>query len=276
METYLEQLIDDIRKAAWKVRPPHHLWEESKADPDDELELEDMSFVEQYIYGEEQSIAEITGIEQDQLPLPEQLTEPQQSLLAIELEKLLQLFHFCLDFPETFPAHLRYPFIREFWAGSQVPLSFGENHIEFCSYEENDCPFPGYCNTCKEMAEQMKYDEECGSNRFNDDFDTDNLLLSPEEIDVWMKEQQEFHDDELKMDEIVGRNDDALLPGGFSGGWFDDDGTPINPELIPVPGLCTICKKYQEENAEESLLCLMNRYDQRNNPDFKCGAFEKT
>lgn len=175
MEHYLKQLIDDIRQASWNVRPPHQLWAESKADPDNELELEDMSFIEQYVEGEEQPIGEITGIGQEQLPPPELLSEAQQAVLAEELEKLLDLFHFKLDFPATFPAALRYPFIRNFWGERHVALSFGENHIEFCDYDEENCPFPGYCTTCKEVAAQMKFDEE--SARGNQPFDDDESEL---------------------------------------------------------------------------------------------------
>jgi hypothetical protein len=58
-------------------------------------------------------------------------------------------------------------------------------------------------------------------------------------------------------------------------GLFNDDGTRIDPETVPLPGLCVICKSHQTEDWEENLLCLMNRNDQRDEPDFKCGMFEK-
>jgi hypothetical protein len=58
-------------------------------------------------------------------------------------------------------------------------------------------------------------------------------------------------------------------------GFYNDDGTKIDPDSVPVPGLCVICKSHQTEDWEENLLCLMNRNDQRDEPDFKCGAFEK-
>lgn len=58
-------------------------------------------------------------------------------------------------------------------------------------------------------------------------------------------------------------------------GFYDDDGTKIDPESVPVPNLCVICKKHMADDWEENLLCLMNRNDQRNNEDFICGAFEK-
>lgn len=58
-------------------------------------------------------------------------------------------------------------------------------------------------------------------------------------------------------------------------GFYDDDGTKIDPDSVPVPSLCVICKSHQVDDWEENLLCLMNRNDQRNEKDFKCGAFEK-
>lgn len=275
MKRYIEQLLDDIRQASWNVRPPHELWAESKADPDNELELEDMSFIEQYVEGDKLPIAELTGLAQEQLPVPERLNEQQQALLAGELEKLLDVFHFKLDFPESFPANLRYPFIRNFWAESHVPLSFGENHIEFCKYEEDDCPFPGYCTTCEEVAAQMKFDEEHGAKADDWDFDVDELLLSPKEIEKWARERQELLEDENEFDGIMESRDRANFVPYFRGGLFDDDGNPIAPESVAVPSLCVICKMYQVDDPEENLLCLMNRFDQRNSQDFKCGMFEK-
>ncbi len=190
MKRYIEQLIEDIHKSTWNLKPPSKLWGESEADPDNERELEDMSYVEKYIYGEQQAIGKITGIEPEQIPPTEILTTEQQSQLAIELEKLLQNYHFVLDFPEKYPAHLRYRFIRDFWNEEHVPLSFGENHIEFCNYEEANCPFPGYCDTCKEIAEQIKFDEIHGV-KADLDFDLENLLPSQEELDEFFRRQND-------------------------------------------------------------------------------------
>lgn len=119
-----------------------------------------------------------------------------------------------------------------------MPLSFGENHIDFCDLNVDECPFPGYCNTCKEVAEQMKSDDDTGPSA--SDFPVDELF-------------------------------DFEAINGF----FDDDGNKIDPQDIPVPELCKLCKSYQVNNWEENLLCLMNRNDQRNNDNFICGAFDK-
>lgn len=238
MEQYIKQLIDDIHKATWNLKPPHKIWELSAADPDNELELEDMTYAEKHIYGRKKKISKITGISAESLPPSNKLNSEQKALLATELEKLLELFHFILDFPKDFPAELRYPFIVKIWNEKHVPLSFGEDHIEFCEWDEDMCPFPGYCTLCKEFKEQMKFDEETGH------------------------PATDYPEDELF-------NFEAL------NGFFDSDGNKIDLNNIPIPNLCKICRNYQIKDWDENLLCLMNRSDQRNSNDFKCGAFDE-
>ncbi len=60
MQNYIEQRIDDIQAVSWNLKSPRKLWKESNADPGTELELEDISYVEQYIEGERQPISQIT------------------------------------------------------------------------------------------------------------------------------------------------------------------------------------------------------------------------
>lgn len=67
--------------------------------------------------------------------------------------------------------------------------------------------------------------------------------------------------DEVKVDDI-----------GLCG-YFDDNGNEINMDLIKKPGICSICKK--DNNQEEEILCNLNRFDQRNDSEFKCFAFEE-
>ena len=159
MKQYIDQLINDIHRAMQQVNPPDKIWEESEADPTNEVELEDISYIEQ-LNGEAKKIADITGIASNLLPPAEKLTKKQRAMLSRELEKLLLHFNFIPDFPENYPDHLRYPFILDLWNEEHVPLSFGENHIEFCDLEEENCPFPGYCDVCKEVNAQMLFDEE--------------------------------------------------------------------------------------------------------------------
>ncbi len=275
MNHYVSQLIDDIRMASWNLRPPHDLWVTSEANPDNELELEDMAYVEQYIYGEEEPIGEITGIDQELLPFPEELTTQEQALLATELEKLLEVFHFVLDFPETFPMHLRYPFIRDFWEESHVALSFGENHIEFCDCTENYCAFPGYCTSCAEIAAQLKFDEASGNETDNIDINFDELLPTPEEVARFFNEMNvsEDHDTETMSNE----NKNTSKPDNPSPAerLNADHFNMIEKDLLPVPGRCIVCKNYNQDDEDTLVFCNIARLQQRNSQQFACPLFEK-
>lgn len=55
-------------------------------------------------------------------------------------------------------------------------------------------------------------------------------------------------------------------------GYFDDDGTEINPDLLSKPNLCLSCKKNNDPNEE--LICNLTRLDQRHEEVFKCFGYE--
>ena len=240
MERYLEQLIDDMHVTTQKLkRPPLE-----GVGGDDRQELLDFSYLHKYEKGSMKAISKITGIEQEQLPAVEKLSQEQQALLATELEKLLEYFHFKLDFPLNYPDHLRYSFIRKFWSEEQVAVTFGTIHIEFCEYNEDACPFPGYCINCEDVS---AYVMDCKTKG------------SPENADGLYP--FDSSDDEGSYTEDIN-------------GFYNDNGNKIDLNSIPVPNLCIICKKYQLDDWDENLLCMMNRNDQSGQPDFKCGAFE--
>lgn len=56
-------------------------------------------------------------------------------------------------------------------------------------------------------------------------------------------------------------------------GFFNDDGTPVNPNLISKPSLCVTCK--HDGDPKEETLCILNRMGQQNEADFKCEAYEQ-
>jgi hypothetical protein len=55
--------------------------------------------------------------------------------------------------------------------------------------------------------------------------------------------------------------------------YFDDDGTEINPDIIPKPDLCITCKK-DRHSGEEEILCNLTRADQQGESEFCCEAYE--
>ncbi len=54
-------------------------------------------------------------------------------------------------------------------------------------------------------------------------------------------------------------------------GFYDDDGTKIDPDLMEKPSLCTTCKKDDEE--KEEMFCTLNRFDQQGDDEFICEAY---
>ncbi len=127
----------------------------------------------------------------------------------------------------------------------------------------------------------MKYDEEtAGNSHTNIDFDIDDLLPTPEEIERWARNREEIDPEDIdpKRNDLAPLFDDEEDGGDYFliiSGFYNDDGTKIDPDSVPIPGLCVICKKYQLDEWDENILCTLNRNNQRDSDDFKCGAFVK-
>jgi hypothetical protein len=54
--------------------------------------------------------------------------------------------------------------------------------------------------------------------------------------------------------------------------FYNDDGTEVNPDLIPKPSLCISCRKDGIRNEE--ILCDLTRMDQQGEDEFICDAYE--
>lgn len=91
----------------------------------------------------------------------------------------------------------------------------------------------------------------------------------------WFDFKQKYLEEHVKDLLDFGFENDEELDFEEINGFYDDDGNKIDPDSVPLHGLCVICKKHHIEDWEENLLCLMNRFDQRDEKDFKCGAYEK-
>jgi len=59
-------------------------------------------------------------------------------------------------------------------------------------------------------------------------------------------------------------------------GYYSDDGTEIDPTTVPIPSLCTTCRKMND--ATEKVPCMITRMDQmqdvKNGELFLCFAYE--
>jgi len=53
--------------------------------------------------------------------------------------------------------------------------------------------------------------------------------------------------------------------------YYHDEGTELDLADVPMPRMCLLCEK--KDLPEEEILCNLNRLDQRDSSEFKCGAF---
>lgn len=56
-------------------------------------------------------------------------------------------------------------------------------------------------------------------------------------------------------------------------GFFNDDGTPINPSLVPKPSLCVTCR--HDNDPVQETYCTLTRADQQGAEEFRCAAYKK-
>lgn len=180
MNRYITQLIDDLRAAA-DAAPPDPLDDENLSSwQANEIEIEAH---EQYVDGELQPLSTILGVASNLLPDANLLSNAHLGKLVPEMLQLLRAYNFVPDVPDGLPDKMLYSALRDIWDEDYVHVITGTVHIEFCQYDdENQCPFPGYCNECNELGS----DDEEFSNLFGavtptDDgwrsqFDKDSVL----------------------------------------------------------------------------------------------------
>ncbi len=88
-----------------------------------------------------------------------------------------------------------------------------------------------------------------------------------------LKRWYEFKDDWMRDEAIQWLLNNGIEPVQVISGYFDDDGTEVNSDLVPKPGLCLTCKK-DNASGKEEILCILTRNDQKGERDFECEAYE--
>lgn len=99
-----------------------------------------------------------------------------------------------------------------------------------------------------------------------------SIVLQSDEKENWLEFRRKWLEDHTKA--IIWQETKVDNYLREFNGIFNDDGTRVDMESIPTPDLCMTCKSFYRGDAEEDILCLLNRSDQCNKPNFKCGAYE--
>jgi len=73
------------------------------------------------------------------------------------------------------------------------------------------------------------------------------------------------------MDDFIPGFDD---PDDELSGYFEDEGTTLNPDFFPKPGLCLLCAR--DDDLEDMVECNLIRLDQAEKKgNFECPAFRE-
>ena len=154
MQRYVEQLIEDIRAIA---KNPPNVSAGKNYLSSSETETEYFDDVEKFIRGDELNLSAIVGLPKSALPDHQRLSDRQVKWLCQELILMLRAWNFEPEFPCKLPVRLQYQTIRDHWDDKVVYVASGTMHIEFCSYDRDECPFPDHCTFCDEMLEMEEH-----------------------------------------------------------------------------------------------------------------------
>lgn len=153
MKPYIKDLAKEIEEAIKEAKKTNKPADAQK----DLAHFNQPAEQKSFLCGTPLLLEEITGIPANALPPDYLLSKEDKAYLSILLEKLIEAWGFIPDFPERLPKHLRYRHIRRIWNTQQVYLGMGKNnYIEFCDFDELNCPFTNYCDLCDQIKEQEK------------------------------------------------------------------------------------------------------------------------
>ncbi len=167
MEKYLNQLIEDLEKAAENppspafIEPPPHL-----DDLPDVAELALVPF---------KPISEWTGIDPKYFPELIHLTADQADMVNKAIFKLFESLNIELvDIPKGIPPEMLYDVLVSNWNEPVQYLPLAGFDLELCTGDWMTCPYGDYCD-CDEEPD-FSLDDDMPSNR-NEDEDADELLF---------------------------------------------------------------------------------------------------
>jgi hypothetical protein len=147
MQEYISQLLEDMATA-------HREATEDKQQ-DEPFSIEQhFEELEKWLAGEpEYTFAEHCGLQPEQFPPVERLTDEQLHSIYKAYGQLLHSWNLGVDIPESFPLSRAYPLLISTLHHKVEIVSDGFITIEFCSYDVPSCPFEEHCQCKQYQAE---------------------------------------------------------------------------------------------------------------------------
>ncbi|MFL5747272.1 MAG: hypothetical protein ACJ751_21540 [Niastella sp.] len=167
MQSYINHLLADITEACREQQPEAY----SGAAGENDLESIERYFeeVERWLEHEpEHDFSYYCGLQIEQFPPVEQLTNEQMEAVSLAFEKLLFTWNIGVEMPEKLPVSRKYTLLVSVLEKKVAIVENGFETVEFCSYDPPSCPFDEWC-TCKELGLKDQYDDD------QEDVDPDSI-----------------------------------------------------------------------------------------------------
>jgi hypothetical protein len=180
MHPYIPHLLSDITDA--------HLTDTPKEESPQTLE-EEFEEIDRWVNAEESefTFGYFCGLQSENFPPPEQLTDEEMILIRKAFEKMMFSWNHSIDLPENLPVAFAYKMIVDSLNMKTCIVNIGQMHFDFCSGNAPDCAFKEFCPCLKywndpinidlkktenEDIEIKKGDTE-NKNHLSDDYDDD-------------------------------------------------------------------------------------------------------
>ena len=186
MKKYLNQLIEDMHKAAENLPVKPYL----EISEDEEC----LRGVMEYESTKPKPMQEWFGIDKANFPPAEKLSKDELKLMVAEILKLWNAYNFDAVLPENLPYDIAYKVLVDNFGKPVEWISEGTVGIEFCDYDEGNCPFPGYCNLCKNFSKENKTD-----NKNDFDINQEDILPSKKNKKFILNQKKENIIEEHKI-----------------------------------------------------------------------------
>jgi len=160
MNKYVEQLIADI----YAAQTGEGFFIESKGFDQDcilnlffEEEASAFLLEEKELF--EKPFGETCGLEKNQFPPSNRLTDSQMEGICEAIERLLFSWNVCNDLPENIPVAMAYNLLVSIFEIEVAIVSAGQTGIEFCESIPKNCVYGSYCE-CKKFDEEISLREK--------------------------------------------------------------------------------------------------------------------
>jgi hypothetical protein len=155
MQTYITQLLSDLKEAQnnrpekvdYSALYPNH----PAASPEYDGVLD---HIIEWETAPEWKMDDLFEINSAVFPPVERLNEAQTALLVGGILELWASFNICADIlNDKIPVKTIYKVLVNYWKTEMVQyISEGTLHLEFCHYDENDCPWGYEFCSCKDFG----------------------------------------------------------------------------------------------------------------------------